>query len=200
MKATVLFAPTLLTLLTAAVAAQQPAAPPVKGAMPALGRPTESTDTVPPFDFGGYFSGKWDFEWDVPMSPLGGDGSITGTTAYTRTGDGTFVAESAAEGPDGKYTVTERITFDKAAQTIVRQVSDSRGFAYASKATVKGDLGGIYYILLESEPFTVKGRSIRLRESLRTLSPFNYRVAVTMSVDGGPFTNFGNPWWNKQEQ
>jgi hypothetical protein len=200
MKATVLSATATVLLLAAGLAAQQPAPPPVKGAMPALGRPTESTDTVPPFDFDRYFTGRWDFEWDVPMSPLGGDGSITGTTAYKATGDGAFVAESSAEGPDGKYTVTERITFDKAAQTISRQVTDSRGFAYTSTATVKGDLGGIYYILFESEPFTVQGRTLRLRESLRTLSPFNYRVAVTLSVDGGPFTNFGNPWWNKQEQ
>jgi hypothetical protein len=199
MKATVLSL-TATVLLSAGVLAQQPATPPVKGAMPALGRPTESTDTVPPFDFEGYFTGTWEFEWDVPMSPLGGDGSITGTTVYAVAGDGAFTAESTADGPDGKYTVRERLTFDKAAQALTRQVTDSRGFSYASRATVKGDLGGIYYILFESEPFTVKGRTLRLRESLRTLSPFNYRVAVTLSVDGGPFTNFGNPWWNKQEQ
>ena len=199
MKVTVL-------LLTAAVVwpagahAQQPPAPPVKGAMPELGRPTESTDKVPPFDFDRYFTGAWDFEWDVPLSPLGNDGSITGRTVYAKGADGAFTAESAAEGPDGKYTVRERITFDPAAQTVARQVTDSRGFSYASTATVKGDLGGIYYLLFESEPFTVKGKTVRLRESLRTLSPFNFRVAVTLSVDGGPFTNFGNPWWNKQEQ
>ena len=82
---------------------------------------------------------------------------------------------------------------------ITKQVTDSRGFAYTAKATVKGDLGGIYYVLFESEPFTVKGRTVTLRESLRTLSPFNYRVAVTLSVDGGPFANFGNPWWQKEQ-
>lgn len=197
MKPTVLFV--MATALAAATASAQQPTPPVKGAMPALGRPTESTDTVPPFDFAGYFTGTWEFEWDVPQSPLGADGSIAGKTVYTAAGEGRFTAESTAEGPDGKYTVTERITFDTAAQTITKQVTDSRGFAYTSKATVKGDLGGIYYVLFESEPFTVRGRTVKIRESLRTLSPFNYRVAVTLSVDGGPFGNFGNPWWQKEQ-
>ena len=29
------------------------------------------------------------------------------------------------------------------------------------------------------------------------MSPFNYKVATTVSVDGGPFRNYGNPWWRK---
>ena len=29
---------------------------------------------MPPFDFDRYFAGRWDFEWDVQMSPLGADG------------------------------------------------------------------------------------------------------------------------------
>src|SRR5688500_11268549 len=34
-----------------------------KGQMPALGRPKETGDTVPLFDFDNYFLGKWTFEW-----------------------------------------------------------------------------------------------------------------------------------------
>ena len=64
-------------------------------------------------------------------------------------------------------------------------------------ATVAGDLGGIYNLLFESEPFPYKGRTIRLRESVRILSPLNYRMSTSVSVDGGPFTNFGTPWWSK---
>jgi hypothetical protein len=32
---------------------------------------------------------------------------------------------------------------------------------------------------------------------MRLLSPLNYKVAVTVSVDGGPYTNYGNPWWRE---
>jgi len=31
------------------------------------------------------------------------------------------------------------------------------------------------------------------------LSPANYRLHVQISVDGGPYTNFGNPWFRKTE-
>ena len=76
-------------VLAAAVAlsGQQPpssAAPQLpKGQMPALGRPTESADPVPLFDFGQYFlGGKWTFEWLVPESPLGPAGRFsTGETS-----------------------------------------------------------------------------------------------------------------------
>ena len=33
---------------------------------------------------------------------------------------------------------------------------------------------------------------------MRLLSPYNYRTQSNLSVDGGPFTNFGNPWWRKE--
>ena len=39
-----------------------------KGQMPTLGRPTESSDKVPLFDFDTYFLGKWTFEWSMPES------------------------------------------------------------------------------------------------------------------------------------
>jgi hypothetical protein len=29
------------------------------------------------------------------------------------------------------------------------------------------------------------------------LSQLNYRMATGISVDGGPFTNMGTPWWRK---
>ncbi|MEW6322703.1 MAG: hypothetical protein AB1635_16650 [Acidobacteriota bacterium] len=187
-----------LLLLTAGVAAQQPAAPPPKGQMPALGRPTESTDEVPPLDFDAYFIGAWDFEWDVPDGPFGPGGSIVGTTVYRVVGDGRYEAETRAEGPSGLYTVTERIEYRKAAKALVKQVTDSRGYRYTSRATVGGDLGGIYYILYESEPFEVNGARVQVKETLRLLSPYNYRVAITVAAGGGAFANYGNPWWRKQ--
>jgi hypothetical protein len=185
-------------VLCAGVAARQAPAPQPRGAMPDLGRPTRPTDEVPLLDFEGYFTGAWDFEWTVPDSPLGPAGPVSGTTTYRPLGNSVFEAESKAEGPAGPFTVTERIEYRKEQKSLTKQVTDSRGFSYTAKASVAGDLGGIYYIIYESDPFTVGGRSIRLREQIRLLSPFNYRVAMTIGVDGGAFSNYGNPWWRKQ--
>jgi hypothetical protein len=44
----------------------------------------------------------------------------------------------------------------------------------------------------------VKGQSVRLNSVMRLLSPLNYRTQYTLSVDGGAFTNYGNPWWRKE--
>src|SRR5689334_14962511 len=176
--------------------ASAPAAPQTpKGQMPELGRPTESTDKVPLFNFDEYFlGGKWTFEWLVPESPLGPAGTITGTTSYTASGeDGKFYqARTDATGPGGKFTITERIAYQKENKTITRYVSDSRGYSYLQTAVVGGDLGGFYNMYFESEPFTFKGKSIRIRDAYRLVSPVNYRVAATIAIDGGRFTNYGN--------
>lgn len=188
-----------LVLLATGLAAQQPPAPPpVKGAMPDLGRPTQATDEIPPLDFEGYFAGAWDFEWTVPDSALGPAGPVSGTTVYRSLGNSVFEAESKGEGPDGTFTIKERIEYQKEQKQLTRHVTDSRGFSYTSKATVAGDLGGIYYLHYESEPFTAGGKRVRLRENVRLLSPFNYRVAMSVAEDGGEFSNYGNPWWRKQ--
>jgi hypothetical protein len=197
MKALLLAA---VLLVHGAAVAQPPQTPAPKGQMPVLGRPTESTDEVPVFNFDEYFPGAWDFEWNVPESPLGPAGPLSGTTTYVKTGALTYEASTTAEGPAGAFTVKEQIEYQRDAKTITKQVTDSRGFSYRTTATVAGDLGGIYNLLFESEPFVVQGRTVRLKEAVRTMSPFNYRVSTMLSVDEGPFANFGTPWWRKQGQ
>jgi hypothetical protein len=188
----------ILVFLSATVGAQQPTPPQPKGSMPNLGRPTQATDEVPPLDFGGYFTGTWDFDWTVPETALGPAGPVNGTTTYRSVTADVFEAESKGEGPNGPFTVKERIEYQKDNKAVTRQVADSRGYSYTTKATVAGDLGGIYYLLYESEPFKVGGKTVRLKENVRLLSPYNYRVAMTVSEDGGQFSNYGNPWWRKQ--
>ncbi len=192
-----LLATLVFAVVAAGLAGQEPQAPQPKGAMPPLGRPTQSTDEVPLLDFEGYFTGEWNFEWTVPDSPLGPAGPISGSTTYRSAGNGAYQAETTAEGPSGPFTITERIDYQKEQKTLTKQVTDSRGYSYTSRATVGGDLGGIYNILYESEPFTASGKSVRLKETVRLVSPHNYRVQLSISVDGGPYTNYGNPWWRK---
>lgn len=165
--------------------------------MPTLGRPTESGDAVPLLDFDEYFAGKWTFEWTLPESPLGAAGDITGTTIVTKLGGAFYEATTEGKGPAGPFTAKEVWAYNRENKTVARQVTDSRGLSYLQFGPVGGDLGGIFNLHLESAPFMANGKSVRFRSSLRLLSPLNYRVAMSLSVDGGPFTNLGNPWWRK---
>ena len=177
----------------APVAAQQVP----KGQMPILGRATESTDKVPLLDFEAYFLGKWSFEWSMPDSPLGPAGQYTGTTVYSKIDDTFFEALTEGDGPSGLFKVREVIAYHKENKTVARQVTDSRGVSYLQFGPVGGDLGGIYNLHFDSAPFTISGKTVRVKHTLRLLSPLNYRVASSVSVDGGAFTNLGNPWWRK---
>jgi hypothetical protein len=169
-----------------------------KGQMPDLGRPTKVDDALPLLDVDEYFSGKWTFEWDMPEGPLGESGRVTGTTVYKVIEAGKFYqADTEATGPGGTFKVHELIAYQKDNKALSRYVTDSRGFSYLQLATIGGDLGGIYNIFYDSSPFTYNGKTIRIKHALRLLSPFNYKVATTVSVDGGPFRNYGNPWWRK---
>jgi hypothetical protein len=182
----------LLALASAPLEAQEVP----KGQMPILGRATEGTDKVPLLDFS-YFLGKWTFEWAMPESPLGPAGPYTGTTIFSKIDDTFYEAVTEGEGPGGTFKIRETIAYQKDNKTVARYVTDSRGFSYLQFGPVGGDLGGIYNLHFESSPFTINGKSVRVKHSLRLLSPLNYRVASSISVDGGPFTNLGNPWWRK---
>ena len=190
----------LVTLALVAGAAQTPPGQPPKpkGQMPDLGRPTKHDDTVPLFDFDAYFLGKWTFEWDMPEGPLGPAGRLEGTTVYTagrrRSVPG---GDRARPGPTGKLTIKEAITYQREQKTLTRDVTDSRGFTYTQTGTIGGDLGGIYTIYFESEPFKVSGQSVRLKHAMRLTSPLAYRVSTTVSVDNGAVPNYGTPWWRK---
>ena len=188
-------------LASATVASAQPPAPDggqISGQAPDRGRPTRHDDEQPLLDFDKYFLGApWTFEWDVPEGPLGAAGRITGTTTYKALGGRYYEATTDAEGPDGKFTVTEVIGYHKEAKAMSRHVSDSRGFAFDEIANVGADLGGFYNILFESAPFKAGGHSVRIRHTMRLGSPLAYRVATSVSVDDGPFANYGNPWWRK---
>ena len=188
----------LVAAATPPLAGQQPPKPQLpKGQMPELGRPTQGDDPLPPFNFDDYFLGKWTFEWDVPEGPLGPSGRITGTTVYTAVDGRFYEAKTDAAGAWGPFSMREMLAYHKENKTLARQTTASRGFSFLQIGTVGGDLGGLFNIYLESSPFTLNGKSVRVKHAMRLLSPFNYKVGTTVSVDGGPFINYGNPWWRK---
>src|SRR5262245_59152785 len=97
-----------------AVLAQAPAQPQLpKGQMHELGRPTQSDDALPAFNFDDYFPGRWTFEWDVPEGALGPAGRITGTTTYKPVDGRFYEVTTEATGPAGKFTVRELLAYHR---------------------------------------------------------------------------------------
>ena len=197
----------LLAALAVTATAAEPGAPQPpsadrtqlpQGQIPDLGRPTEAGDQVPTFDYDAYFPGVWSFEWRVPDSPLGPGGLVTGTETFESGSDGrNYRATVEAEGPDGTFVTRSTIIYLAAQRAFVRHDEDSRGFSQLRAGRIGGDLGGFYTIHYETAPFEANGQQVRLRMTTRLVSPVNYRVESRISVDGGPFTNFGNAWWRK---
>ena len=170
MNASVLLVVAALLASGPVVSAQapDPSAGQIKGQAPDRGRPTKHDDEQPLLDFDTYFLGApWTFEWDVPEGPLGEAGRITGTTTYKALGGRDYEATTRADGPDGPFTVTEVIAYQKDSKVISRHVTDSRGFSFDQVATVGADLGGFYNILFESAPFQAGGHTVRIRHTMR---------------------------------
>jgi hypothetical protein len=90
----------------------------------------------------------------------------------------------------------------------LRRKGKARHFATRSSATaclafksgsIGGDLGGYYTIYWESPPFKRNGKEIKLRGKTQMLSPAHYRLLLEISVEGGPYTSLGNPWFRKMD-
>src|SRR4051812_7120870 len=169
-----------------------------KSQLPDLGRPTRPTDEQPPFNFGEYFPGKWNFEWDAPEGALGPSGTIRGSIVYRHVDGPFFEATTTATGPGGPFTIKESIAYRVEGKTAARWIADSRGFSYAQLATVGGDLGGYFYFYFDGAPFTYQGKTIRIKNALRLTSPLRYRNSITLSTDGGPFVNYGTVSFEKE--
>ncbi len=169
-----------------------------QGQIPDRGRPTESGDEIPVFDYDAYFPGTWEFEWRVPESPFGSGGLIEGTEAYSSSDDGRYyTSRIEANGPDGPFTTESQIIYLLDQKVFTRHEIDSRGFELFRAGHVGGDLGGFYTIHYETPSFEVQGQQVQLRLLTRLVSPVNYKVESRISIDGGPFTNFGTGWWTK---
>ena len=162
-------------------------------------RPTEPTDPMPPPNMD-YFLGAWSFEWNVPESPLGPAGKIKGIETYKKSpnGDG-YQSEIAGDGPQGKFKGQATIAYNEKERLVTRTEKGFFGVTLTKTGPIGGDLGGYYTIFWESQPIKKDGKTLKLKGKTLMLSPANYRWQVQISVDGGPYTSFGNPWFRKIE-
>jgi hypothetical protein len=160
-------------------------------------RPTEPGDPMPPPNMA-YFLGAWSCEWKGAESPLGPAGKINGTETYRKSRNGAaYESVIEGDGPEGKFNGEATINYDEKDRIVSRSETGFFGVALKKIGPIGGDLGGYYTIFWETAPIKKDGKTIKLKGRTLMLSPANYRVQVQISVDGGPYTNFGNPWFHK---
>jgi hypothetical protein len=175
----------LLLLLPAfPLSAQQPA------------RPTDPNDPMPPPNMD-YFVGAWTFDWNVPESPLGPAGKIKGKETYKKINPTTYESVIEGEGLAGAFKGRATTVYKEKEKHVETGVFGD--LTLKKMGPIGGDLGGYYTIFWETEPVTKDGKTIKLKGKTLMLSPANYRLQVQISVDGGPYTNFGNPWFRRVE-
>lgn len=170
-----------------------------QSAPPQQSRPTEPTDAMPPPNLD-YFLGAWSFEWNVPESPLGPAGKVKGTETYKKAANAsTYESEIVGEGPLGAFKGRATTNYNEKEKLVSRFETGIFGVTLTKSGPIGGDLGGYYTIFWESAPIKKDGKTIKLKGKTLMLSPAHYRLTVQISVDGGPYTNFGNPWFRKAE-
>jgi hypothetical protein len=166
---------------------------------PPQSRPTEPTDAMPPPNLD-YFLGSWSFEWNVPESPFGPAGKIKGTETYKKgAGGSTYESEIVGDGPSGAFKGRATVVYNEKERLVSRSETGIFGALAMKNGQIGGDLGGYYTIFWETAPIKKNGKTVKLKGKTLMLSPAHYRLTVQISVDGGPYTNFGNPWFRKAE-
>jgi len=179
------------TLILALLLFQQQPQPP--------SRPTDPSDPMPPPNMD-YFLGAWTFEWNVPESPLGPAGKYKGKETYKKLASGaTYESEIEGEGPLGAFKGRATTTYNEKEKLVTRSETGMFGVSFVKSGPIGGDLGGYYTIFWETQPIKKSSKTVKLKGKTLMLSPANYRLQVQISVDGGPYTNFGNPWFRKTE-
>lgn len=161
-------------------------------------RPTNPDDPMPPPNLD-YFVGTWTFDWNVPESPLGPAGKLKGKETYKRLADGKYESVIEGEGPAGALKGKATTEYNEKQKHVMRTENGFFGnFVLKKAGPIGGDLGGYYTIFWETEPLKINGKTVRLKGKTLMLSPANYRLQVQISVDGGEYSNFGNPWFRKE--
>lgn len=89
--------------------------------------------------------------------------------------------------------------YDTAAKAYTRREFWSTGVEIGKSGTMGSDAGGWSMIQWECTLGARGGRTVRLKGATLMYSPVNYRLHLQISVDGGPYSNFGSPWFRKVE-
>ena len=163
----------------------------------ALKRTTLNNDQEAPFD-PDYLVGSWKFEYDVPESALGPEGTISGTETIQYSGGCLYEGSIQAKGPAGPFTIKSTMLYDPSVHYLVILERDSRGFEVLKTGRVGGDGGGFYTHAWQAAPFTFKGKKVKLKGSMFMSSPINYRLRTEISEGTEPFVNLGTVWFQRQ--
>ena len=173
-------------------------------ALNALRRPTVGVeregegDDPAPFD-PHYLVGTWNIEGVLPESPLAPSGFFAGTETVRHVSGCTYESTIEAAVDDAPVTIEALMVYDRRARYLVRIEDDSRGFRLVKLGRVGGDPGGYFSHHWEAAPITREDSRLRLRGRTYMTSPFAYQVRTRISIDGGPFVNFGGIWWERAE-
>lgn len=171
-------------------------------ALNALRRPTVGVeangegDDPAPFD-PHYLVGEWTIEGVLPDSPLAPAGEFVGTEVVRHVDGCTYSSTLEATIAEEAVTIESLMIYDRRARYLVRVEDDSRGFRFVKVGRVGGDPGGYFSHHWEAPAVARPGGEVRLAGRTYMTSPFAYQVRMRISVDGGPFTNFGSVWWER---
>jgi len=165
----------------------------------ALNRPTIGADPSWIFD-PDYLLGQRTFEWDVPETPLGSGGKITGAYTFKRIEDCFYEGTIDAKSPDGPYQGKVLIVYSPEYRYMTWLETDSRGISMLKAGRVAGDLGGYFTHHWDVPAFTHKGKVVRLAGTYFFSSPTSFRFRPRISIDGDEYTNYGNPWFIREDR
>ena len=171
-------------------------------ALNALRRPTvgveEDGDDPQPFN-PHYLVGTWNIEGVLPDSPLAPAGDFAGTETVRHVDGCNYASTIEATVGDEAVTIETLMVYDRRARYLVRIEDDSRGFRLVKVGRVGGDPGGYFSHHWEAPVVARPDGEVRLAGRSYMTSPYAYQVRMRMSIDGGPFVNFGSVWWDRAE-
>ena len=172
-------------------------------ALNALRRPTVGVeadgDDPLPFD-PHYLVGEWSIEGVLPESPLAPAGDFVGTETVEYAGGCSYRSTIEATIAEQDVTIEALTVYDRRASYMVRVEDDSRGFRLVKVGRVGGDPGGYFSHHWEAPAIARDGGEVRLAGRTYMTSPFAYQVRMRISLDGGPFVNFGSVWWERIDE
>lgn len=200
-----------LALFSAAVAAQQSAAPARPVAAPPqpkeMIRPPKPVTTnlpgreTPPQPQQeqtlAYFQGSWSFDWMGRESAFG-SGPRSGTVTFDPSpGNASLVMNTAGVFEDTSAAFTERGTVEWNPSTKTLTIRET--LANGLRLTSTGDWSSPLAIRAESQPVSADSQQVRLRRKIDVVSANSFAVTDEISSNGGPYVRLGTGTFRKKQ-